>query len=180
MGQDPFFERLGDRYTYTNVMLANELVVYDIFRVEVDLLYNERGFSRRRAVMTEHVFYFLELPVVLKLYPVRYVYIGTGVGFAFKVGARPVPWYKDMSSKFMGYDNFTSDTMKSFEVNHVLSVGASVPVYRGVTVIAEIRHNYGLTNMNRHRSVSILLPPNDFAERFRTLYFFIGASYRVL
>ncbi len=180
LGQDPFMERTGDHYTFLNFFIAGELIVEDIFRVEMDLLFDERGFRKVRGKETRHVLYFLELPLILKLYPVKYIYIGTGVGFAFKVGAKELPRKADYSGALMGYENFVSEKMKDFEVNHVLVLGASIPVYRSVTVVAEFRHNYGLTSINKHKNRSLLLPPKDFTERFRTLYLFIGASYRVL
>ncbi len=179
LGQDPFMERTGDHYTFLNFILAGEMIVGDIFRVEVDLLFDERGFRKVRGKESSHVFYFLETPLILKLYPFRYAYIGTGVGCAFKIGAKKPP-RRDFSSALMGYENFVSEKMKDFEVNHVLVLGASIPVYSGVTVVAEFRHTYGLTSINKHGNRSVLLPPKDFTERFRTLYLFIGASYRVL
>ncbi len=180
LGQDPFMERTGDHYTFLNLFIAGEMIVGEIFRVEVDLLFNERGFRKVRGKETRHVLYFLETPLLLKLYPFKYVYIGTGVGLAFKAGAKKLSRKADYSGILMGYENFVSEKMKDFEVNHVLVLGASIPVYTSVTVVAEIRHNYGLTSINRHKNRSILLPPEDFTERFRTLYLFIGASYRVL
>jgi hypothetical protein len=180
LGQDPFMERTADYYTFLNFVIAGELIVEDIFRIEMDLLFDERGFSKIGGDKTTHVLYFLEVPFIFKLYPIKYIYIGTGFGFAFKVGAKDIPWYKDLTGTLMGYDNFVSEKMKDFEVNHVLVLGASIPVYQNVTVVAEFRHNYGLTSINGHHNKSVLLPPKDFTERFRTLYFFIGASYRVL
>ncbi|MBN2079948.1 MAG: hypothetical protein JW838_13360 [Spirochaetes bacterium] len=179
LGQDPFMERTGDHYSFINFSIAGELVVRDIFRVEVDLLFDERGFTKIRGNEARHVLYFLEVPVVLKLYPFKYVYLGTGVGCAFKVGSRPPSRSRSFSGAIMGYRHFVSEKMKNFEVNHVLVLGASVPVYRGLSVIVECRHNYGLTSINSHKNKSVLLPPQDFIERFRTLYLFVGANYRV-
>ncbi|OHD66559.1 MAG: hypothetical protein A2176_02175 [Spirochaetes bacterium RBG_13_51_14] len=179
LGQDPFMERTGEHYTFLNFLVSGELIVKDIFRVELGLLFDERGFTQLRGDESSFQFYFIEIPLVFKLYPIKYLYLGTGVGAAFKVGDKKQD-NLDISGFIRGYDNFVSQKMKDFELNYVLVLGASIPVHERVTLCAEFRHNYGLTNMNKHSNLSILLPPEDFFERFRTLYFFIGASYRVL
>jgi len=178
LGQDPYMENFKDKITFLNFMISNELILNRLFRIELDCIFTQRGYSETLGDKTSYSLYFVEIPLLFKIYPFSFFYLGTGLGYAYKY---KVADYKinAFASALHGIDNFVDDKTRDHELHHVLVLGFSVNLFKRITFSGELRHNYGLTNINRHDQASQLLPPKDFFERFRSVYLFVGISYKV-
>lgn len=180
IGQDPYVETMGERFTAVNFMITNELVILDYLRVELDIAFLERGYAQKRGDETQHSLYYFEAPLMVTLSPFRFLYLGAGVGFACKIATADYESNR-YAELLQGYDNFVDAKTERFECNFVLAIGVRFSITERITAVGEIRHVYGLTDANAH-SVNNLFYEDDrnVFERYRTFYLFIGAGYRFL
>ncbi len=179
LGQDPMIQGYADRLTFLNFMVSNELIFTKLFRLELDLIFNERGFREKRGDQTSHSLYFLDIPVTVKVYPVKFLYLGAGFGFGYKLKTRN--YDSNAYARFIqGIDNFVDVKTSDYEANFVLLLGVTFQVHRNISLVGEVRHTYSMNNMNAHESLSYFYRDNDIVERYRSLYFFAGVSFRIV
>jgi hypothetical protein len=179
LGQDPHVDGLKDRFTFINFMLSGELGFGEIFSVEVDIFFNERGYAQRQADETEHSLYFLDIPLIFKVYPLPFFYIGTGFGFAFKLAVKD--YYSNPYLEAMqGMSNFVDEKTSDFGINYIIAMGGRYRFNERFAISVEIRHMYSLLNMNSHKRKNLAGFGDDLFERFRCFYLLMGVTYRIL
>ncbi len=169
----------ADRVTFLNFMISNELIFNRLFRIELDLLFNERGFRERRGDQTSHSLYFLDIPLTVKVYPLKFLYLGAGFGFGYKMKTRDYD-SNAYARLVQGIYNFVDVKTSDYEANFVLLLGVSFRVHRNIALVGEVRHAYSMNNMNAHESISYFGIDDDIVERYRSLYFFAGVSFSVV
>lgn len=180
IGQDPFVERYGERYTFMNFMISNELVLNSLFRLEMDIIFDERGFVQRRGDETKHSLYYFELPLLATVSPFPFLYLGAGFGFACRIATAEYD-SNPYAEAIQGYDNFVDAKTARYECNFVLTLGFRYRLTERFTAAVELRHVYGLTDANAHELNSQYYgDDNKIFERFRSLYLYFGLRYRVL
>ena len=147
-----------------------------LFELETGLYYQNRGWSRNRARLSQSGLSssyesadYLTVPVLVRISAIPgFLKVGLGPYFSYALGNFLTSSTTTAGQVTNGFQTFADGNRNRFDFGGLLSVRGFIPVLPLIDILADLRFQYSFLNLNTNPNV---------VSRYYDLIFMVGARF---